>query len=99
MTIIKRRWTPEAADEWSKEDWIAVLLSALSYVFLAVGSALSFLLLAGGFIILAVGIGLALLMYWIIDPKLRAVSNRFEEHQKHYLEEMETIQRWEQSDE
>ncbi|MCK4640818.1 MAG: hypothetical protein KAU06_05740 [Candidatus Marinimicrobia bacterium] len=50
MAIIKRHWTPEAADEWRKEDWIAIVLSALSYVLLTVGSALSFLLLTSGFI-------------------------------------------------
>ena len=97
--IIRRLWTAESANEWSKEDWIAVVLSALSYIFLTVGSALSFFLLTSGFIILAIGIGLAVLMYWVIDPKLRAVSRDFEEHQKQYLEELEAIQRWEQYNE
>ena len=37
MAFLRRRWTPEAAEEWTKEDWLAAILASLSYIFLAVG--------------------------------------------------------------
>ncbi len=99
MAFIKRRWTPKEADEWRKEDWIAILLSVLAYITITVGSALSFLLLTSGFIILGVGILLTLLMYWVIDPKLKMISSEYEKKQKEYLLQLEKIQTWEETDE
>lgn len=95
MSLIRRVWTPGAADEWRKEDWIAILLSVVSYITLTVGVALSFLLLTAGFIILGVGIVITLLMYWVIDPKLRMISFEYEKKQKDYLQRLEEIQKWE----
>jgi len=95
MGFIRRDWTPKEADEWRKEDWIAILLSVLSYTTLTVGSALSFLLLPIGFIVLGIGIILTLLMYWVIDPKLRMISQEYEKKQKDYLKQLEEIQKWE----
>jgi hypothetical protein len=95
MAFIRREWTPEAADEWTKEDWIAIILSSLSYLLLTVGTALSFLLLKIGFIILGVGIISTVLMYWVIDPKLKKVSTEYEKKQKEYLDHLEDVQRWE----
>ncbi|HDP98680.1 MAG TPA: hypothetical protein ENN22_05805 [bacterium] len=98
MGFIRRQWTPKQADEWSKEDWIAIVLSVLAYVALTVGSVLSFLLLTSGFIILGLGIALAGLMYWVIDPKLRTISIEYEKKQKDYLLQLERIQKWEESE-
>jgi len=95
MSIIRRQWTAKEAEEWGKEDWIAIVLSVLAYIALTVGSALSFLLLTGGFIILGVGIILILLMYWVIDPKLRMISQEYEKRQEGYLKQLEEIQKWE----
>ncbi|MBD3287712.1 hypothetical protein GF337_02810 [candidate division KSB1 bacterium] len=97
MGFIKRQWTPREADEWRKEDWIAIVLSVFAYIALVVGTALSFLLLTSGFIILAAGIVLILLMYWVIDPKLKMISTEYEKKQKAYLEQLEEIQKWEAS--
>jgi hypothetical protein len=36
-------------------------------------------------------------MYWVIDPKLRAVSADYEEKQKQHLERLEKIARWEKT--
>lgn len=94
---IRRRWTPEAADEWSGEDLLASLLSALAYLLLILGSALSLLALPLGYLLLLGGIGLAAAMYYVIDPKLRAVSSDYETKQKKYLERLEKITRWETS--
>ncbi len=96
MAFFRRKWTPGEADEWTKEDYIASVLSALAYIALAVGSALSMLLMTSGFIILAIGILLSLAMYYIIDPKLRMISSEYEKRQKEYLQELAKIQRWEE---
>ena len=96
MSFIQRHWTSKEADEWKKEDWIAILLSVLSYMTLTVGSVLSFLLLPSGFIILGIGILLTILMYWVIDPKLRMISQEYEKKQKDYLKQLDEIQKWEE---
>lgn len=95
MGFICRQWTAKEADEWRKEDWIAIVLSVLSYITLAIGSALSFLLLPIGFLVLGIGIVITLLMYWVIDPKLKTISEEYEKKQKDYLKQIEEIQKWE----
>jgi len=95
MSLIRRNWTAKEADEWKKEDWFAIILSALSYVLLTIGSAMSFLLMPTGFVILGIGIVITILMYWIIDPKLRMISSEYETKQKDYLLQLEEIQKWE----
>ena len=97
MSLIRRQWTPQQADEWCREDWIAIILSVAAYITLTSGSALSFLLLPSGFIILGIGIILTILMYWVIDPKLRTISSEYEKKQKDYLRKLEDIQKWEAS--
>ena len=96
MGFIRREWTPAAADEWTREDWIVIVLSALTYVGLAVGVALSVLLMRTGFVVLGVSVFLTVLLHWIIDPKLRTISEDYEKKQKRYLEELEKIERWEE---
>jgi len=95
MRLIRREWTPADADEWTKEDWIAIVLSPLAYVAIAVGVALSLLLLPVGFIILGIAVVMTVLMHWIIDPKLKTISQDYEQKQKHFLQELEKTQRWE----
>lgn len=99
MSLIKRNWTPAEAEEWTKEDWVAIVLSPLAYVALTLGVALSFLLLWWGFLILGIGAILTILMHWVIDPKLKEISEDYEKKQKHYLEELERSVRWEESNE
>ena len=94
MSFINRNWTPETADEWKKEDYISILLSSLSYIFLVIGTALAFLLLPIGFILLGIGIVLSLLMFWVIDPKLKIISTKYEKEQKDYLLKLDDIQKW-----
>jgi len=95
MGLIKRKWTPDEAEEWTKEDLFACILSSLVYITLIVGTALSFLLIWIGFVILAIGIILMFLMFFIIDPKLKTISEEYEKKQKSYLENLEKIERWE----
>jgi hypothetical protein len=96
MALIKREWTPKEADEWTKEDTIAVIVSPIVYVLIMVGVALSVMLIKIGFVLLAAGIVLLLVMIYIIDPKLAAVSEGYEKKQKHYIEELEKKVRWEE---
>jgi hypothetical protein len=96
MSGIKRRWTAAEADLWTKEDYLTFIISPLVYVLLLIGTALSLFLLWVGFVLLGAGVGLLLLMLWIIDPKLKAISEDYEHKQKHYLEDLEKIARWEE---
>lgn len=96
MGWIKRKWTPQEAERWSKEDYLAFFISPLIYFLLAVGVALSLLLIWYGFIILATCGGLLVLMVKIIGPKLKAVSKDYEKKEKQYLKELEKVARWEE---
>ena len=95
MGIIKRKWTPAEAEEWTKEEFFACLFSTLSYMAILIGTALSFLLIPIGFVISLCGIICTLLMYYIIDPKLKTISEEYEKKQKTYIENLEKIERWE----
>ena len=95
MSWIKKHWTPEEADNWTKEDYISFVLSPLIYVLIAIGVAFSLLLRWYGWVILGTSLVLLVIMVKIIDPKLKAVSEDYEDKQKQYLEELEKITRWE----
>lgn len=95
MSFINRKWTPAQADEWTKEDWITVILSPIAYVLLSLGVGLSLLFLTWGFVLLGVGIIVTILMHWIIDPKLKVISDEYEKKQHEYLEQLEKNARWE----
>ncbi len=94
--LFDKNWTPAEADEWTIHDVAGSLLSALSYVLIAVGVAGSLLFLWWGFVTLALGILSIWLMYRVIDPKLKAMSVEFEIKQKEYLEQAEKATRWEE---
>ncbi len=96
MGWLKKKWTAQEADRWTKEDYLAFIISPLVYFLLAVGVALSLLLLWYGFIILGASLVLLVIMVKIIDPKLKAISEDYEIKQQKYLEELEKIARWEE---
>lgn len=95
MGWIRRQWEPHEADEWSKEDWIAVVLSPISYILITMGLAMALFLLPLGFLLLALGVVVTAFLFWVIDPKISAVSADYEKRQRGFLEELEQIQRWE----
>jgi Na+/proline symporter len=95
--LIRRTWTPEEADAWSREDWIAIVLSPLVYALVIMGVARLLLGQLDGAILTLVAVAGAFLLYWIIDPKLRAVSIEYEAKQARYLEELERSVRWDES--
>lgn len=94
MAFIRRHWTALEADEWTREDWIVVVISPLIYVLLMIGLALALILNIWGFVALMIGIVLTVVMHWIIDPKLKAVSEEYEKRQQMYLHELEQKARW-----
>ena len=93
MSFIRREWTSADADDWHKEDWLAIIFSTVSYIALVIGTSLSFLTITVGFVILALGIVSAGIMMWIIDPKLRKISSEYEKKQKDYLRQLDDIQK------
>ena len=95
MALFKKDWTPHQADEWTKEDWIAVVLSPFSYILITMGGAMSLFLLPLGFVLLAVGIIITVVMFKVIGPKLNVLSSEYEKKQRAYLKDLEKIQRWE----
>ena len=98
MIRLKRHWTPQEADIWTKEDWIAIFLSPLAYFLIALGVAGSLLMQLWGLVTLALGVLCIAIMYWVIDPKLKKISSEYEKKQKSYLLELEKQARWERSD-
>ncbi len=95
MSFIRKDWTPQEADEWTREDTITVIISPLIYMMILVGGAMSALMMPAGFALLGLGVVLLLLMIRIINPKLTAISKGYEEKQKGYIEELERKIRWE----
>jgi hypothetical protein len=95
---LKREWTAAEADQWSKEDFVAVTLAVLAFVSIAIGTPYAFLLRPVGFALFLGGLAAGVLMLWIIGPKLDAVSAGYEKKQKRYLEDLEKRMRWEELD-
>jgi Na+/proline symporter len=92
--LIRRTWTPEEADAWSREDWIAIVLSPVIMGLGMIGAANACLGRVSGVWQLALATGLGLVMFWVIDPKLKAVSVEYELQQARYLERLERQMRW-----
>jgi membrane protein implicated in regulation of membrane protease activity len=95
MGFIKRIWTGSEAEEWTKEDTLAVIISPIIYMLVMVGAGLSALLIPVGFVLLLAGIALAFVLVYVINPKLTAVSEEYEKKQKQYLDELEKKMKWE----
>jgi hypothetical protein len=95
MALIKRVWTPHEAEEWTKEDWIAVVLSPFCYILVTMGLAMTLLLQPLGYLLLALGVAATTIVFWVMDPKISALSSGYEKKQREYLKELEQIQRWE----
>ena len=92
--LIRRSWTAEQASEWTREDWIVIVLSPLVFAFILFGLTKLLLLQISGLWLVLAAIAGAAAIYWVIDPKLRAVSEEFETTQAKYLEELERSVRW-----
>jgi hypothetical protein len=96
MALFQKHWSPEQADEWTIHDFVASALAVLSYALTAIGTAGTLLMLTWGYVALAAGIACIILMYLVIDPKLRAMSKAFAERQDEFLKHVDKTTRWEQ---
>jgi vacuolar-type H+-ATPase subunit I/STV1 len=96
MGFVRRTWTPAAADRWSREDTIAVVISPIIYMLLMLGVALAALGRIAGYLMIGAGVVLVLLLVYVIHPKLSAVSGEYERKQKGYLEELDRKMKWEE---
>ncbi len=96
--LIRRRWTPEEAESWSREDVIAIVLSPLVYAGLLFGLTRLLLLQAGGAWILGLAVAGGVAIYWVIDPKLRVISVEYEKQQARYAARLERRLSWEDGD-
>ena len=98
MSLFRKTWTPVEAEEWTAHDLWASVLSILSFFLVAVGVAGALLVQTWGFVALVLGVACILLMLRIIDPKLKAISEEFEQKEARYLEHLEQTTRWEVHD-
>jgi hypothetical protein len=76
---------------------MVIALSPVVMAFFMLGVASLLVLRPGGILLTSLAILGTLAIYWIIDPKLRAVSAQYEQRQATYLEELERGVRWEQA--
>jgi hypothetical protein len=81
--------------EWTTDDLVACVLSALIYFNGLAATALVLINYTTGWILAAMTVVELVLMFLIIDPKLKSVSSSFEKKQKQYLEELDRIVEWE----
>ena len=95
MALRAKQWTPKEAEVWTREDTFAVVVSPLIYILLMLGTGMSLLLMWPGYVMLAVGVILLVVLVRVIDPKLSAVSKGYELKQKEYIEKLERSVKWE----
>lgn len=96
LHVVKARTTKsDFPQEWSREDLLACILSALAYVNCLAGIALLLMNQWTGYVLSVFTVAQVISMYYIIDPKLRKVSADFEKKQQEYLEELDKIVEWE----
>ncbi len=91
-----KQWSPKEAEEWTREDTIAVIISPLIYILLMLGLGMSLLLMWPGYVMFAAGVVLTVVLVRVIDPKLSAVSKGYELKQKEYIEKLERSVKWEE---
>ena len=87
--------TGKVSREWTTDDLVACVLSALSYFNGLAATTLVLMNNATGWILVVAMVFELILMFRIIDPKLKMVSGSFEKKQKQYLEELDRIVKWE----
>jgi hypothetical protein len=76
---------------------MVIALSPVVMAFFMIGVAALLLLQPGGLWMTGSAVVGTGLIYWIIDPKLKAVSAEYEQRQAAYLEDLERGVRWERS--
>ena len=98
MKLFKSDWTATEADNWTRHDLLACLFGVLAFVSVTVGVAGALLLQSWGFITLGLSVLFTWLTFKVIDPKLRTLSEAFEEKQDEFLRHVDRHNRWEGQD-
>ena len=96
--LIRRQWTAEEAQDWTREDWIAIVLSPLVFAGIMFGLTKVLLLQWSGLWSLLGAVVGCCVIYWVIDPKLRAVSGEYEAQQADYIRTLERRLRWQEEE-
>ena len=87
--LIRREWTAAEARDWTREDSIAIVLSPFVMALLMLRVTGTLLLRVDGQVALVLPIAGGLLIKWLIDPKLTAVSLEHEEQLADTLRDLE----------
>jgi hypothetical protein len=93
---MEKKYTAEQAEMWGWEELLACIFAPVSYIFVSLGLALIILLIPMGWVYLAIGLIATVLMYLVIDPKLRAISDEYEKRQAEFLKHVESVSKWEE---
>ena len=70
------------------------MLSPLVFAGLMFGLTRTLLLQPAGLLLLLAAVAGTFVIYWVIDPKLRAISEEYEQRQASYVEALEERSRW-----
>jgi uncharacterized membrane protein YoaK (UPF0700 family) len=74
MPLVNRKWKETSVNKRTRNDWITIILFASMYVGVAVGIVLVLFLRPVGFIVMGVTVGFIALMFWIMNLKLKTIS-------------------------
>ena len=96
--LIRRHWSAEEAQDWTREDCIAIVLSPMGFAGIMFGLTKVLLLQWSGLSWLVGAVVGSCVIYWVIDPKLRAVSADYEAQQGSYINTLERRLRWKDDD-
>jgi hypothetical protein len=98
VSVFNTEWTADEADRWTIHDLLACVFGVLAFFLVTVGLAGSILLQPWGYLCLFLSAVFTWLTFKVIDPKLRTLSDAFDEKQAGYLDDMERHNRWEGDD-
>lgn len=90
-----RDWTPEEADRWTRHDLVAAILGAFTFVAFTLGGAWAVFGDPRGWAWLAAAVGASLLLWAVIDRKLRAQSLAFQRREEAHKKAVDERNRWE----
>jgi hypothetical protein len=96
MALFRDEWTPHEADEWTREDYLAIVFSSVSYLLMTICIALLFVRPLWGLASTIGAVVFGWLMYRVIDPKLKTLSEEYETKQKEYLQRLDKVMKWEE---
>ena len=95
MKLFEVEWTPESADRWTLHDLAAALLSPFIFFLFTIGSLWAVFGNPVGWFFLAMAVGASLLLWAIIDRKLKVQSVAFRQREQEHKDAVDERNRWE----